>query len=83
MVAVFALALVAGILASVPYVIGAGPKVPRPVTAALLGIGLAGLSSSYAGWSTPLSIAAAVGAAAGLAALSLALRPGNEEDAAP
>lgn len=83
MVAVFALALVVGIVASVPYVIGAGPRAPRPVTAGLLGVGLAGLSSSYAGWSTPLSIVAALGAAAALAALSVVLRPDSQRDTAP
>ncbi len=83
MVALFALALVAGILASVPYIVGVGPRVPRPVTAALLGTGLGGLSSSYAGWSAPLAALAAVGAAAALAALAVVLEPGRGRDVAP
>lgn len=71
MVPLSALALVAGIAAAVPYIIGFGPRAPRAVTAALLGVGLGGLSSSYAGWATPLVIAAAVVAGGALAALAV------------
>lgn len=68
-----ALALVAGILAAVPYVIRIGPRLPRPLTAALLGAGLGGLSASFAGWSAQLALAAAIGAGGALAGLAVAL----------
>ena len=42
----------------------------RLVLAAVLGFGLAGMSTSYAGWPTGLAFVAAVGGALGLAAVA-------------
>jgi hypothetical protein len=74
-VPLYAIALVAGILAAAPFVLGTGPRPPRPVTAALLGVGLGGLSSSFAGWPTALSLVAAVVGGGALGAFSVVLDP--------
>lgn len=73
MVPLYAIALVAGILTAIPFVLGAGTLPPRQVTAALLGLGLGGLSSSFAGWSTVLAAVAAVAGGGALAALATVL----------
>lgn len=74
-VPVYAIALVLGILAGIPFVVGVGPRLRRPVTAGLLGVGLGGLSASFAGWASPVAALAALVAAGALGALAVTLDP--------
>lgn len=80
MVPFYAISLVAGIVTAVPFVVGFGPRPPRAVTASLLGAGLAGLSSTFAGWSAPLAFVAALVGSGVLAGLALVFGAAGRSD---
>jgi len=58
---VYALSLVIGVGLVAPAVIGARRRPPRVAVALLLGVGLGGMSSSFAGWAAGPSMMAALG----------------------
>ena len=74
-VPLYAIALVVGVGLAVPFVVGSARHLPRLAVGALLGFGLGGMSSSFAGWPSVVAFLGAIGGGGVLAIGAMYLAP--------